>query len=119
MIRVSGENVAPILVETALLRHPAVEEAAAYGLPGDLGEEVVAAAVVLRNGSRPTMAELRRFVEPDLPYFAIPRYLVALAELPKTQTSKVMKAELQASGITPDHWDGGQPGRQQPSAGST
>ena len=83
MIRVSGENVAPILVETALLRHPAVGEAAAYGLPGDLGEEVVAVAVVLRQGLAPTMAELRRFVEPDLPYFAVPRYLVALTQLPK------------------------------------
>jgi len=119
MIRVSGENVVPILVETALLRHPAVEEAAAYGLPGDLGEEVVAVAVVLREGSASTMAELRRFVEPDLPYFAVPRYLVALTQLPKTQTSKVIKAELQARGITTDHWDGGQPGRAQPAAEST
>ncbi|KRE40811.1 hypothetical protein ASG74_15125 [Knoellia sp. Soil729] len=119
MIRVSGENVAPILVETALLRHPAVEEAAAYGLPGDLGEEVVAVAVVLRDGSAPTMAELRRFVEPDLPYFAVPRYMMALSQLPKTQTSKVVKAELKARGIIAGHWDGGQPIRAQPEAEGT
>ncbi len=116
MIRVSGENVAPIQVESALLRHPAVDEVAVYGLPSDLGEEAVAAAVVLKSGSGVEHGELRGFVEADLPYFAVPRYIVFVDELPKTQTSKVVKTVLQERGITAEHWDGGRP-RRTPAVG--
>jgi crotonobetaine/carnitine-CoA ligase len=111
MIRVSGENVAPSQVEVALLRHPAVDEVAVYGLPSDLGEEAVAAAVVLKSDSGVEPGELRGFVEADLPYFAVPRYILFVDELPKTQTSKVIKTVLQERGVTSEHWDGGRPRR--------
>jgi crotonobetaine/carnitine-CoA ligase len=111
MIRVSGENVAPIQVEAALLRHPGVEEVAVFGLPAELGEESVAAAVVLRSGVEVDPLDLRQFVEPDLPYFAVPRFIAFVPELPKTETAKVIKSALQERGVTPGHWDGGQPRR--------
>lgn len=111
MIRVSGENVAPLLVEATLLRRPDVEEVCVYGLPSDLGEDVVVAAVVPRADSPIDPAELRAFAEADLPYFAVPRYIWLRSALPKTETSKVVKSQLQACGLTEEHWDGGRPRR--------
>lgn len=94
MLRVSGENVAPIQVEAVLLRHAGVAEACVYGLPSDLGEEVVVAAVVPTLDVDLDLAELRALAESELPYFAVPRYLWALDSLPKTETSKVRKSLL-------------------------
>lgn len=112
MIRVSGENVAPIQVETVLLRHPAVEEAAVYGMPSDLGEESVVATVVLRPGRDVRPEELRELCESDLPHFAVPRYIRFADNLPKTETAKVQKSVLQAEGLDANCWDGGRPRRQ-------
>ncbi|MDQ6523947.1 AMP-binding protein [Nocardioides sp. LHD-245] len=113
MIRVSGENVAPLQVEAALLRHPDVLEVAAYAVPSDLGEESVAVAVVPRAGADVHPADLRALAERDLPYFAVPRFVLLTDELPKTATAKVVKADLEALGVTAEHWDGGRPRRQQ------
>lgn len=111
MIRVSGENVAPAQVEAVLLQHPAVAEAAAYAVPSDLGEDAVAVAVVLRPGATVEPAQLRSLAERDLPYFAVPRYILVTDGLPKTATFKVVKSELESRGVTPRHWDGGRPRR--------
>ncbi|GJF07245.1 AMP-binding protein [Pseudonocardia sp. D17] len=106
-LRVSGENVSSVEVERALLRHPDVAEAAVFGLPGEFGEDAVAAAVVPRPGRTVDPAQLRAFVTPDLPYFAVPRYLDVRESLPRTATEKVRKAELRAEGLRPGMWDGG------------
>lgn len=111
MIRVSGENIAPIQVETVLLRHPSVAEACVYGLPSELGEECVVAALVPAAGSPLDLAGVRAWAETELPYFAVPRYLWVRESLPKTETSKVRKAALIEHGLTPQHWDGGPPRR--------
>lgn len=107
MLRVSGENIAPIQVEATLLRHIAVEEVCVYGLPSELGEDDVVAAVVPRAGTVLDLTELRALAEADLPYFAVPRYYWILEELPKTGTSKVLKSALVCQGLTTNHWDGG------------
>lgn len=111
VVRVSGENIAPVAVEQALLTHPEVVEAAVFGIPSDLGEESVAAAVVLRAGSAATPAELRDHVLADLPYFAVPRYVALHEALPKTATEKVLKSRLRESAALADYWDGGEPRR--------
>ncbi|WP_162529757.1 AMP-binding protein [Nocardioides caldifontis] len=112
MVRVSGENVAPIQVETVLLRHPDVAEVCVYGLPSELGEEVVVAAVVPAAGANVDLVALRELAEAELPYFAVPRYLWLLESLPKTETSKVRKSLLVEKGLTDEHWDGGPPRRR-------
>ncbi len=105
-MRRRGENVSSFEVERAIAGHPAVFECAAYALPSDLTEDEIAIAVVLREGvPEPTPEEIVGFVTPRLPYFAVPRYVRFLRELPKTQTEKVQKHELRATGITPQTWD--------------
>lgn len=111
MLRVSGENIAPIQVEATLLRHAAVDEVCVYGLPSELGEDSVVAAVVPRPGTLLDLDELRALAESHLPYFAVPRYFWVVEALPKTATSKVLKSELVGQGLTAGHWDGGQPRR--------
>lgn len=110
-IRRFGENISTFEVESALLEHPAVAEAAVYGVPSSLEEDEVMASVVLEPGATAEPAELLRYCEDALPYYAVPRFFRLVLELPKTQTAKVQKAELRRSGIDALAWDGGPRGR--------
>ena len=69
LINRGGEKVSPVEVDQALLHHPAVAEAAAFGVPHPRLGENVAAAVVLREGSAAGPAELRRFLRDRLAPF--------------------------------------------------
>lgn len=111
VVRVSGENVSSVAVEQALLSHPEVAEAAVFGMPSELGEESVAAAVVLRPGSSVAPAQMRDHVASGLPYFAVPRYIAVRDHLPKTATEKVRKADLRDPASLPSFSDGGRPRR--------
>ena len=110
-IRRFGENISSFEVESALLEHPAVAEAAVYAVPSTLEEDEVMASVVLEPGAALTPQELLRHCEEGLPYYAVPRYLRFVPQLPKTQTAKVQKAELRRIGIDASSWDGGPRGR--------
>jgi crotonobetaine/carnitine-CoA ligase len=105
-MRRRGENVSSFEVERAVSAHAAVQECAAYALPSDLAEDEIAVAVVLRpDAPAPSPDELIAFVEPRLPYFAVPRYVRILQALPKTQTEKIQKHLLRSEGVTEDTWD--------------
>lgn len=110
-LRVSGENVSSVEVEQALLSHPGVAEAAVYGIPSELGEDSVVAAVVPREGADLDPAALREHVVPHLPYFAVPRHIDVRESLPRTATEKVRKSLLREQGLRPGTWDGGPPRR--------
>jgi crotonobetaine/carnitine-CoA ligase len=116
VLRVSGENVSSIAVEQALLTHPDVAEAAVFGIPSELGEDALSAAIVLRPGVAVTPCQIRDHVAADLPYFAVPRFVGILDGLPKTATEKVMKESLRESFAGDAYWDGGQPRRGRTSA---
>ncbi|MFE5704308.1 AMP-binding protein [Rhodococcus koreensis] len=106
-LRVSGENVSSFEVEQVLIRHPLVLEAAVYAVPSELGEDSVMAAIVVSDPDRFEMDDLVQFAVPRLPYFAVPRYVDIVTELPKTSTQKVRKAALRERGITESAFDGG------------
>lgn len=106
-IRVSGENVSSFEVEQVLLSHPAVQEAAVFAVPSELGEDDVMAALVLESGHHVDPEELCDYMAPRLPYFAVPRYLDFLAALPKTATEKVQKSTLRHDGVSSQTWDAG------------
>jgi crotonobetaine/carnitine-CoA ligase len=104
-IRRRGENVSAWEVEQALTLHPEVLEAAAIGVPSDLGEEDVAAVCVLKAGSLVTPAELHAFVGQDLPRFAVPRFIEFVPSLPKTASERIAKAEVRERGLSDSAWD--------------
>jgi crotonobetaine/carnitine-CoA ligase len=104
-IRRRGENISSFEVEQVLLSHAAVANAAAFPVRSALAEDEVMAAVILHPGRTLNEAELIAFCEPRLPYFAIPRYLEFVSELPSTESGKVQKYKLRERGVTDKTWD--------------
>ncbi|WP_329426200.1 AMP-binding protein [Streptosporangium sp. NBC_01495] len=104
-IRRRGENISAYEVEQLLLRHPAVLEAAAVGVPSELTEEDVKVTVVLKPGMRLTPEELHAFCRATAPGFMVPRYIELVPVLPKTPTQKIEKFRLRQDGITSATWD--------------
>jgi crotonobetaine/carnitine-CoA ligase len=104
-IRRRGENVSAWEVEQVLLHHPDVETAAVVPVASELGEDDVMAFVVPSAGRTIDPLELVGFCEPRLAYFAIPRYVEVVAELPLTENGKVRKFLLRERGVTSTTWD--------------
>ena len=89
-----GENVAPTEVEAVLLEHPAVADAAVHPrLDPEWGEAVVA-TVVLRDGLEVAPEDLRAHCATRLAGFKVPKTIAFAAELPRTQSGKLLRREL-------------------------
>lgn len=104
-IRRRGENISSFEVEQVLLSHPSVETAAVFAVKSEFAEDEVMAALVLRAGETLDALDLIRYCEPRLPYFAVPRYLDFVADLPRTENGKIQKYKLREIGITATAWD--------------
>lgn len=94
MINRGGEKILPGEVEAALMRHPAVAEAAVFAVPHPRLGEDLAAAVVLKPNAPVEGADLRRFLKNHLVTFKIPRSISIENELPKTLAGKVQRRLL-------------------------
>jgi len=94
MIKTGGENVPSIKVESVLLRHAAVGNAAAVGLPHARWIEAITAFVVLKPGASADEAELIRHCKEHLGGFEVPKAIRVLDALPMTATGKVQKHPL-------------------------
>jgi acyl-CoA synthetase (AMP-forming)/AMP-acid ligase II len=89
-----GENIAPREIDEALLKHPAVLEAAAVGIPDrDYGQEIMA-CVVLKAGEQCTEDELREFCKRELGAYKTPKVFRFQNELPKGPSGKVQRLKL-------------------------
>jgi fatty-acyl-CoA synthase len=91
-----GENISSVEVESVLLRHPAVLEAAVVGMPDEKWGETPHAFVVLRPGAAASAAEIVSFARDGLAHFKAPRVVHFLDALPKTATGKIQKFVLRA-----------------------
>ena len=69
------------------------------------------ACVVVRDGAELDPVALIRFCEPRLPYFAVPRYVDVVPELPLTASGKVEKHRLRERGVSASTWDRERAGR--------
>ncbi len=94
MIITGGENVYPREVEEVLYRHPAIQEAAVFGIPDDYWVEKVQAAVVLKEGMKATAKEIMEFCKASLARYKAPKSVEFMAALPKTASGKTLKREL-------------------------
>ncbi|MFK4524155.1 crotonobetaine/carnitine-CoA ligase [Bradyrhizobium japonicum] len=104
-IRRRGENVSSWEVEQTIQSHPAVAACAIYPLPSELGEDEVAAAILLEPGQSLEPIDIVRHCEGQIAYFAIPRYVRILSQIPLTENGKIKKGVLREAGITTDTWD--------------
>ena len=99
LIKSSGHLIGPFEVESALLEHPAVAEAAVIGLPDETAGEVVKAYVALKPGFEPSEElerEIRGLARQRLGPAVAPREVVFRKTLPKTRSGKIMRRLLKA-----------------------
>jgi long-chain acyl-CoA synthetase len=89
-----GENIAPREIDEALLRHPAVLEAAAVGIPDPSYGQDILACIVLKPGACCDEAELRAHCLAQLGRYKTPRLLHFVAALPKGPSGKVQRLRL-------------------------
>jgi fatty-acyl-CoA synthase len=103
-LRVDGENLAAAPVERILLRHPAIAEAAVYGVPDPSSGDRLVAALVLRAPLSATDFGAFLDAQPDLGTKSRPRYVRVVGELPRTATNKVLTRALQQPGVAAAPW---------------
>ncbi|MCB0860140.1 MAG: AMP-binding protein [Solirubrobacterales bacterium] len=104
MISSSGYRIGPVEVESALLSHPAVAEAAAIAAPDPERGSIVKAVVVLREGhethdggeTESLVSELQEHCRRETAPYKYPRVVEFIDELPKTTSGKIRRAELRA-----------------------
>lgn len=104
MIKTNGIKVYPSTVESALLGHPAVAQAAVYGVTDAENVEHVQAAVVLSRGAAIDPAELRDHVQSALSHVNVPIGITLLDELPLSATGKPDKRRLRFEFETAAGW---------------
>ena len=99
VIKVSGHRLGTAEVESALVSHPAVAEAAAIGLPHEVKGHAIHTFVLLRSGFAPSpelSEELRQHVATHMGPIARPEDVKFLDKLPKTRSGKIMRRVLKA-----------------------
>jgi fatty-acyl-CoA synthase len=92
-----GENISSVEIESVLIEHAAVQEAAVVGMPDEKWGESPHAFVVLREGASVADGELRTFVRERLAHFKCPQVFHLVTELPKTATGKIQKFVLRGN----------------------
>ncbi|MGH8810636.1 MAG: class I adenylate-forming enzyme family protein [Advenella sp.] len=96
MIIRGGENISPLEVERVIARHPAVREAAAFGMPDPMWGEIVMACVTLHEASERANLETNiiGFCKSHLASFKVPQKIAVIDELPRNGVGKIKRHEL-------------------------
>lgn len=105
VIKVSGYRLGTAEIESALVSHPAVAEAAAIGLPHEVKGNAIYAYVILKNGyekSHALIEELRQHVSHEVGPIAKPEHIEFVDTLPKTRSGKIMRRVLKARALGHD-----------------
>ena len=96
-----GENVYPAEVEEVLRSHPAVLDAAAFGVPDERWGQRLIAAIVSRSEDKPTEEELVAFCGTRLASFKVPKQLQFVAQLPRNAGGKLLRRTLREEWLNP------------------
>jgi acetyl-CoA synthetase len=99
-IKVAGKRLGPAEVESILVAHPQVSEAAAVGVPDSLKGEALVCFCVLRagaNGDADLAKDLKKKVGTELGKALAPKEILFVADIPKTRNAKVMRRIVRAA----------------------
>ncbi|MFG1783334.1 long-chain fatty acid--CoA ligase [Rhodococcus oryzae] len=102
IIKSGGEWISSVDLENAVMGHPSVAEAAVIGVPDEKWDERPLVAVVLREGTTTTVAELQQFLAGKVAKWQVPENWTLIDAVPKTSVGKFDKKRLRA-----DYHDGG------------
>ena len=97
MIKASGYRIGPFEVESALIEHPAVQEAAVVGSPDDIRGLIVKAFIILKPGHKASdnlTREIQDHVKKVTAPYKYPRAIEYVESLPKTISGKIRRNEL-------------------------
>jgi acyl-CoA synthetase (AMP-forming)/AMP-acid ligase II len=94
MIISGSENIYPKEIEEVLYLHPAVQDAAVFGIPDEKWGEAVCAALVLRSGMQVSEAEIIEHCRAHLASYKKPKLVKFIASMPRTSIGKIAKSEL-------------------------
>jgi fatty-acyl-CoA synthase len=119
MIVSGGENVFPAEVEELLGAHESIQEAAAIGVEDEKFGQRLKAFVVLQGGAKLSEDEVKSYVKDNLANYKVPREVVFLDELPRNQTGKVLKRELQQHDDDGKSANGKSGGKKRPAKASS
>jgi amino acid adenylation domain-containing protein len=95
-IKTRGYRVELDEVETTLLSHPLVQEAAVYTVPDGQGSNLIEAAVIPRTPGNLSEAQILEHLNGRLPSYAVPVKIHLMSDFPRTSTGKINRRELQA-----------------------
>lgn len=108
VVKVAGNRIGTAEVESALVSHPAVVEAAVIGKPHKTAGEMIKAFVILKQGeieSPDLIEDLQNHVLQELGKIAVPREIDIVSSLPKTRSGKIMRRVLKAKELGQDPGD--------------
>ncbi len=108
VVKVAGNRIGSAEVESALVSHEAVVEAAVIGKPHQTAGEMIKAFVILKQGQRGTAElskHLKEHVQTELGKIAVPREIEVVTSLPKTRSGKIMRRVLKAKELGQDPGD--------------
>lgn len=91
IINRGGEKISPLEVDAVMLSHPEIAQVVCFAVPHDKLGEDIAAAVVLKEGSKLDERAIRNFTAQHLADFKVPRSVVTLEEIPKGATGKIQR----------------------------
>jgi fatty-acyl-CoA synthase len=94
MVIRGGENIYPREIEEFLFTHPAVSQAAVFGVPNAKYGEELAAWVQLHQGKQVSAEEIRAFCKASLAHYKVPRYVKFVSEFPATVSGKIQKFKM-------------------------
>ena len=95
IIKSGGYKLSALEIEDTLLMHPAIRECAVVGLPDDTWGEVVAVAIVARDGEHIELPALKEWATERMSAYKIPKSLLLLEDLPRNAMGKVTKPAIQ------------------------
>lgn len=99
VIKTAGERVGPFEVESALVSHPNIIEAAVIGKPDPIRGEIIKAFVALKSGQKASESlknDIKTFIKRELAGHAYPREIEFVEKLPKTRSGKIVRRLLKA-----------------------
>jgi acetyl-CoA synthetase len=102
VIKVSGYRLGTAEIESGLVSHPAVAEAAVIGVPDEVRGSVIYAYCILRAGFQPSeqlVDQLKEHVRHEVGPIAVPAKIEIVASLPKTRSGKIMRRVLKARAL--------------------